>query len=70
MWLWGRLSAIHRVIAIGVRVHLGAVNRDHPHRHQAGVRAQRQDLANEAPQRPLLALGEARDRVIGPAAWA
>jgi site-specific DNA recombinase len=46
---------------------LRAVDRDHADRGQAGVRAERQDLAEQIAQRPLVALDEPRDRgVIGP----
>ena len=53
--------------AAGVRVQLRAIDRQHRHANQTGVRAQRQHLAEQARQRRLVALAEARDRaVIGP----
>jgi hypothetical protein len=45
-------------------VHLGAVDRDHPHRRQPGVRAQRQHLAKQLGQRDLVALDKPRDRGV------
>ena len=49
-----------------VRMHLRPIDREHPDPRQTGVRAQRQDLAEEASDRVLVTLTKARDRrVIG-----
>jgi hypothetical protein len=58
------------VVAVGVMggvgVHLGAVDRDHAHRHQARLGADREHLAEQLRQRVLVALAKASDRgVIG-----
>ena len=41
----------HAAVTVGVGRHLGAVDRDHANRRQAGVRAQRQHLAEQVGQR-------------------
>ena len=43
---------------------LGAVDGEHRDADQTGIRAQRQDLAEEAGQRVLMALTEPRDRRV------
>jgi hypothetical protein len=48
----------------GVGVHLGAVDGDHLHVHQAGLGAELQHVAEQLAQRALVALAEARDRRV------
>jgi hypothetical protein len=48
----------------GVGVHLGAVDRDQPDRHQAGPGAEREHLAEQTGQRRLVTLAKARDRAV------
>jgi hypothetical protein len=48
----------------GIGMDLGAVHGEHPGAHQTGIRAQRQDLAEEPGQRLLVALTEPRDRRV------
>ena len=63
----GDLLVVARRVLRRVRVHLRAVDRDHPNADQPGLRAERQHLAEQVGQRRLVALAEARDRrVIGP----
>lgn len=39
-----RAAVVHRAVAVGVSVHLGAVDRDNARRRQTRVRAQRQSI--------------------------
>ena len=65
--LLGDLLVVEVLVLRGVRVQLRAVDREHRHADQTGVRAQRQHLAEQAGQRRLVALAKPRDRaVIGP----
>jgi hypothetical protein len=59
-----KLLIAHRLVAVGVGVHLRAVDSDHPHSRQTSVRAQAQDLAEHAGQRALVALDEPRERRV------
>jgi hypothetical protein len=63
-WRWphrrscARAARLHCAIAVGDGVDLGAIDRDHAHRRQARVRAQRQHFAEEVAQRPLVTLDD------------
>jgi hypothetical protein len=46
----------------GVGGDLGAIDRDHPHPHQPGLRAQRKHLHEHLAHRVLVATAELRDR--------
>jgi hypothetical protein len=59
-----KLLIAHRSVAVGVGVHLRAVDSDHPHSRQTSVRAQAQDLAEHVGQRALVALDEPRERRV------
>ena len=48
----------------GVRVQLRAVDSQHRHADQTGVRAERQHVAEQAGQRRLVTLAKARDRAV------
>ena len=62
----GDLLVAQRAVTVGVGRDLGAVDRDHSDRRQAGVGAQREDLAEQAAEGALVTLDEPRDRrVIG-----
>ena len=62
----GDLLIAQGAVAVGVGRHLRAVDRDHPDRRQAGIGAQREDLAEQITEGVLVALDEPRDRgVIG-----
>jgi hypothetical protein len=62
--LLGDLVVVEVLVLRGVRVHLRAVHRQHRHADQAGVRAQRQHLTEQARQRRLVTLAKARDRAV------
>jgi hypothetical protein len=47
-----------------VRVHLGAIHRQHRHAHQTGVGAELQHVAEQTSQGRLVALAKARDRAV------
>jgi hypothetical protein len=65
--LLGDLVVVEVLVLRGVRVQLRAVDRQHRHADQAGVRAQRQHIAEQARQRRLVTPTKTRDRaVIGP----
>ena len=65
--LRGDLVVVEVLVLRRVRVHLRAIDREHRDADQAGVRAERQHVAEQASQRRLVALAKARDRaVIGP----
>jgi hypothetical protein len=62
-----KLLVIDVRVATGVGMKLGPVDRDDADLRQARPGAEQQHLAEQAPQRPLVALDEPRDRcVVGP----
>jgi hypothetical protein len=61
----GQLLEVEILVARRVRLHLRAVDRDHPDLRQPAARAQRQHLAEQARDRVLVALDEPREgRVV------
>jgi len=62
--LLGDLPVVARRVAARVRVHLGAVDRDEPDLRESGLGAQPQDLAEQGPERGLVALAKARDGAV------
>ena len=62
--LRGDLVVVEVLVLRGVCVQLRAVDRQHHHADQAGVRAERQHVAEQAGQRRLVALAKARDRAV------
>jgi hypothetical protein len=58
------LLVVARRVLRGVRVHLRAVEREHPDMHQPGLGAERQHATEQPPERRLVTLAKARDRRV------
>jgi hypothetical protein len=58
------LVVVEVLVLRGVCVQLRAVHRQYRHTHQAGVRAERKHVAEQAGERCLVALAKARDRAV------